>query len=225
MLPHEGVPRDQRRVHRQERRRTVRTSRSPEGALQRHRVREGRAHLAAHRASSVRQAVDQRQQELRAAPRVHLRAAGVHAAPERAGHRAAVRRHQPAAGAVPATSSRTTWTSRPATSITWRTVPYEQPGSHPAVPAADRGPAPGPDRHRGDGQCRWATRLRRARGGRRGAARPHARDPESDRGDQEHRARLRRRDLRAPADSRRAPRGRIARGRDVSAVLRRRSRR
>ena len=45
-------------------------------------------------------AVDQRQQELRAAPRVHLRAAGVHAAPERAGHRAAVRRHQPAAGAV-----------------------------------------------------------------------------------------------------------------------------
>ena len=46
------------------------------------------------------QAICQRQQELRPAPRVHFRPARVHAAAECPGHRAAIRRDQPALGAV-----------------------------------------------------------------------------------------------------------------------------
>ena len=54
-------------------------------------------------------------------------------------------------------------------------------------------------------------------------ARPDARSPEPDRRDQEHRPGLRRRDLRGAAGARRAARGRLARGRDVPAVLGRRA--
>ena len=40
------------------------------------------------------------------------------------------RRAQSDATAILLRGNRTTWTSRPATSITWREVPYEQPRSH-----------------------------------------------------------------------------------------------
>jgi Flp pilus assembly CpaF family ATPase len=59
-----------------------------------------RAHLAAHGPPDGRQAVAQREQELRAPRRVHLPAARVHAAAERPGHRAALRRRQPPAAPV-----------------------------------------------------------------------------------------------------------------------------
>src|SRR5687768_4567962 len=100
MLPHETLPGDQRRVHRQERGRAVRSARSTQGALQRVRVRKGCTHLAAHREADVRNAVAECEQELRTASRVHLCAGRVHAAPERAGHRAPLRRHQPAPASV-----------------------------------------------------------------------------------------------------------------------------
>ena len=88
MLPHEGLPRDQRRVHRQERGGAVRPARSTQGALQRVRVRQGCTHLASHGSADVGDAVVEREQELCTASRVHLCAARVHAAPECAGHRA-----------------------------------------------------------------------------------------------------------------------------------------
>ena len=88
VLPHQGVPRHERRVHGQSRGRTVRTPRPAQGALHARRSRARRARLAAHRARGRDEAVAQREQELRAAPRVHLPAARVHRAAERAGHRA-----------------------------------------------------------------------------------------------------------------------------------------
>src|SRR5439155_9538696 len=48
----------------------------------------------------LRSTVAECEQELRAAPRVHFCAPRVHTAPERSGHRAAVRRHQSAPAAV-----------------------------------------------------------------------------------------------------------------------------
>ena len=67
VLPHQGVPRDQRRVHRAQRRGAVRAARSAEGALQPVGVGPGRARLAAHRPGRGQQAVAHREQELRAA--------------------------------------------------------------------------------------------------------------------------------------------------------------
>src|SRR5687768_13251549 len=78
----------------------MRSARSPKGALQRVGVWAGRAHLAPYRTTNIRHSVAERKQELRTASRVHLCAARVHAAPERPGHRAALRRHQPAPASV-----------------------------------------------------------------------------------------------------------------------------
>ena len=78
----------------QSRRGSLRTSRSAEGALHPVGGRPGRAHFSAHRSGHRGEADGQRQQELRAAPRVHLLAPSVHGAAERPGDRVAVRRPQ-----------------------------------------------------------------------------------------------------------------------------------
>ena len=155
----------------QERRGAVRPARSTEGALQPVRVRAGRAHLAADRPADVRDAVAEREQELRAAPRVHLRAARVHGAAERAGHRAAVRRHQPAAAAV----------LLPEAALPGRADQLlRSPGAGRAMSSLDRilpflRPIEDllrrPGHHRGDGERRRAARVRRARGVHRSACR------------------------------------------------------
>ena len=109
-------------------------------------------------------AVAQREQELRAASRVHLCAARVHAAPERAGHRAAVRRHQPAAAAVllpeaalPGRADqllRSPGARRDMSSLD-RILPFLKPIEDLLRRSGD---------HRGHGERRRAPRVRRARG-------------------------------------------------------------
>ena len=103
VLPHQDHPGHQRRVHRAHGGGLVRPARQAEGALQHLGVGTRRAHLAAHGPPDGRQAVAEHEQELRAPRRVHLPAACVHAAAERPGHRAAVRRRQSAAAAGTAT--------------------------------------------------------------------------------------------------------------------------
>ena len=100
VLPHQGVPRHERRIHRAHRRGTVRASGPAEGAVHARRRRAGRAHLAAHRPRHGVAAQPQRQQDLHAGIRLHVSAARVHGAAARAGDRAAVRRAQSAAAAV-----------------------------------------------------------------------------------------------------------------------------
>ena len=116
--------------------------------------------------AAAAKAVDHREQELRADTRVHLRAARLHGAAERAGDRPAVRRRQPAAAAV--LLSEAALPGRPDQLLRspGAEVRCEQPGPHPAVPAADRGSAARSGRHRGDGELRRPARVRRARAAR-----------------------------------------------------------
>ncbi len=84
----------------QRRRGTVRASRPAEGAVHHRRDGRGRAHLAAERPRGGRPAHARREQVVQLRVRLHLSAARLHGAAERAGGRVAVRRPQSAAAAV-----------------------------------------------------------------------------------------------------------------------------
>ena len=163
VLPHQDLPGDQRRVHRAQRRGTVRPARSAEGALQHRRSPGGtRTSRCSPGGATAAQAVAEREQELRAA---RTSTSSRRACSRELQNAQAVALPYDGVNPLPPQfcylkphylDVQTSYFDH------LERGRYEQPGSHSAVPASDRGPARRPGHHRGDGQRRRAARVRGA---------------------------------------------------------------